>query len=48
MSEANGIDQDLVIELAKGILEIEDQLIHQVNPREVHEKILKLLNEKIK
>ena len=48
MTEASDVDKDLVIEVAKGILEIEDQLIHQVNPREVHEKILKLLNEKVK
>jgi hypothetical protein len=48
MTEANDIDKNLVIEVAQGILEIEDQLMHQVNPREVHEKILKLLNEKIK
>ena len=48
MSEVNDADKNLIIEVAMGILDIEDQLMHQVNPREVHEKILKLLNEKIK
>ena len=48
MSEANDADKNLIIEVAMGILDIEDQLMHQVNPREVHEKILKLLNEKVK
>ena len=48
MTELFDIDKKLVVEIANGILEIEDQLKHQVNPQLVHEKILKLLNEKIK
>lgn len=48
MTEANNVDKELVIEVAKGILEIEDRLMHQASPQLVHEKILKLLIEKIK
>lgn len=48
ISEVSEFDENLVRELADKILDIEDQLMHQVNPVMVHEKILKLLSEEVK
>jgi hypothetical protein len=48
LSELADFDENLVRELADKILDIEDQLMHQVNPVMVHEKILKLLSEEVK
>ena len=48
MTELSEFDENLVRELAVKILDIEDQLMHQVNPVMVHEKILKLLTEEVK
>lgn len=41
-------NRELIEQIVSGILEIEEKKIHQVQPREVHDDILKLVRNLLK
>ena len=48
VTEELEFSEELVEQVVSGILEIEEKKIHQVQPREVHEDILKLVRNLLK
>ena len=48
MNEKLESSEELVEQVVSGILEIEEKKIHQLQPREVHEDILRLVRDLLK
>lgn len=48
MNEKLESSEELVEQVVSGILEIEEKKLHQLQPREVHEDILRLVRDLLK